>query len=286
MLHYYLDLSLPEVAEILDIPYGTVTSRLHRGLEAMRASMRVTPHAESHPGHRAIVVDEHLDFERAVAGHIRGEGVNAPSDSFYDELITRARRSGQRPEWLALLKESPMRTDSTLAVGSPTFRAAAILLATLLFAVSIAGAGIAGSRLIAADGTIVVDQSGSGDFTTVAEAVAAAQDGDTVLIKPGRYAESVAVIGKDLPNLGRWRSCRDHHRGRLHGSPGRLFTVRGGRLDRPPIRLGDPAGRHRDAVVRSDRDRTAGRHRHPHRRSRFGSGPRWHRCPCPRASIR
>lgn len=45
VLHYYLDLSLPDVAEILDIPYGTVTSRLHRGLEAMRGSMRPSPGA-------------------------------------------------------------------------------------------------------------------------------------------------------------------------------------------------------------------------------------------------
>jgi parallel beta-helix repeat protein len=147
-------------------------------------------------------MNEPLDFDRVVAGHIRGEGVNAPSDAFYDELITRARRSGQRPEWLALLKESPMRTDSRLTVGSPTLRVAAILTATLLIAASIAGAGIAGSRLIAADGTLVVDRSGSGDFTTIVEAVAAAQDGDTVLIKPGRYVESVAVIGKDLIIVG------------------------------------------------------------------------------------
>ena len=44
-LHYYLDLPLPEVAEILDIPYGTATSRLHRGLEMMRRNMRVSPSA-------------------------------------------------------------------------------------------------------------------------------------------------------------------------------------------------------------------------------------------------
>jgi RNA polymerase sigma-70 factor (ECF subfamily) len=42
VLHYYLDLPLPEVAEILDIPYGTAASRLHRGLEAMRTSMRAS----------------------------------------------------------------------------------------------------------------------------------------------------------------------------------------------------------------------------------------------------
>jgi len=40
VLHYYLDLPVREVANILDIPYGTAASRLHRGLEALRASMR------------------------------------------------------------------------------------------------------------------------------------------------------------------------------------------------------------------------------------------------------
>ena len=40
VLHYYLDLPMPEVAETLDIPYGTAASRLHRGLEALRESMR------------------------------------------------------------------------------------------------------------------------------------------------------------------------------------------------------------------------------------------------------
>jgi RNA polymerase sigma-70 factor (ECF subfamily) len=39
VLHYYLDLPMREVAEILDIPYGTAASRLQRGLELMRASM-------------------------------------------------------------------------------------------------------------------------------------------------------------------------------------------------------------------------------------------------------
>ncbi len=111
-------------------------------------------------------------------------------------------RTRPRPRWLAVIKEPPMRLSSSLAVGSPTARIAAILAATLLIAAALTGAGIAGARLLAADGTIVVDQSGGGDFSTITEAVAAAQDGDTILVRPGRYLESVPVIGKTLVITG------------------------------------------------------------------------------------
>jgi RNA polymerase sigma-70 factor (ECF subfamily) len=43
ILHFYLDLPLTEVAEILSIPVGTAKSRLHRGLEDMRASLQASP---------------------------------------------------------------------------------------------------------------------------------------------------------------------------------------------------------------------------------------------------
>jgi parallel beta-helix repeat protein len=102
-------------------------------------------------------------------------------------------RTRPRPRWLAVLKEPPMRISSTLAVGSATARIAAIVAATLLIGAAVAGAGIAGSRILGADGTIVVDQSGGGDYRTIAEAVAAASDGDTVLVRPGTYVEAVVV---------------------------------------------------------------------------------------------
>ena len=49
VLHFYLDLPLTEVAEILDIPTGTAKSRLHRGLATMRKSMLV-PEPLGQPG--------------------------------------------------------------------------------------------------------------------------------------------------------------------------------------------------------------------------------------------
>jgi RNA polymerase sigma-70 factor, ECF subfamily len=39
VLHHYLDLPLPEVAETLRIPLGTAKSRLHRAMSAMRAAL-------------------------------------------------------------------------------------------------------------------------------------------------------------------------------------------------------------------------------------------------------
>jgi RNA polymerase sigma factor (sigma-70 family) len=43
VLHFYLDLPLSDAAEILDIPIGTAKSRLHRGLESLRASIASGP---------------------------------------------------------------------------------------------------------------------------------------------------------------------------------------------------------------------------------------------------
>jgi RNA polymerase sigma-70 factor, ECF subfamily len=39
VLHHYLGLSLPEVADAMGVPLGTAKSRLHRATEAMRAAL-------------------------------------------------------------------------------------------------------------------------------------------------------------------------------------------------------------------------------------------------------
>ena len=41
VLHFYLDLPLPRVAEMLGIPVGTAKSRLHRSLGVLRSSLAI-----------------------------------------------------------------------------------------------------------------------------------------------------------------------------------------------------------------------------------------------------
>jgi RNA polymerase sigma factor (sigma-70 family) len=41
VLHFYLDLPLPRVADLLGIPVGTAKSRLHRSLGVLRSSMAI-----------------------------------------------------------------------------------------------------------------------------------------------------------------------------------------------------------------------------------------------------
>jgi RNA polymerase sigma-70 factor (ECF subfamily) len=56
VLHYFLGLSLPEVAATLGIPLGTAKSRLHRSLAAMRLTISIDDMAIASPvpgGHLA-----------------------------------------------------------------------------------------------------------------------------------------------------------------------------------------------------------------------------------------
>jgi RNA polymerase sigma-70 factor (ECF subfamily) len=54
VLHYFLDLTVDQVADILDIPRGTVASRLYRGLDQLRSSLSPEPrHATDSSAERA-----------------------------------------------------------------------------------------------------------------------------------------------------------------------------------------------------------------------------------------
>lgn len=133
-------------------------------------------------------------FERFVADHLGDDGSGFAPATRLAILVgeqTRARR--QRPRWLALITEAPMRTNGQPVVGSPTMRVASLVVATVLLAVALAGVGAGAQRLLAVSPEHVVDANGDGDFLTIAEAVAAASDGDTILVRPGTYEESLSI---------------------------------------------------------------------------------------------
>jgi parallel beta-helix repeat protein len=145
-------------------------------------------------------MNEQQAFERIVAESVSSIGSLVPSDDAIDRTLSRTSVKRQRPRWLAFIKEPPMHSESRTTVGSPTVRVATVLAATfmLILAMTIVGAG---AQRLLASGDIVVSPDGSGDHTTIAEAVAAATDGDTILVQPGTYDESV-VIDKDIALRG------------------------------------------------------------------------------------
>ena len=146
-------------------------------------------------------MNDDVRFERLFAEGLHELAPRRAPDRLRTTITAQTGETRPRARWLALIKEPTMRTNNRLAVGSPTARVAAIMAATLLAAMMIIGAGIAGAQLFAASGHLVVDADGGGDFTTIGAAVDAADDGDEILVRPGTYAEAI-TIEKDITVRG------------------------------------------------------------------------------------
>ncbi|MEA3409804.1 MAG: pectinesterase family protein [Candidatus Eisenbacteria bacterium] len=65
----------------------------------------------------------------------------------------------------------------------------------------LAGLVVGSAPLLASQDAIIVAQDGSGAHTTISAAVDAASDGDTILVQPGTYDESV-LVSKDITIRG------------------------------------------------------------------------------------
>ena len=83
-------------------------------------------------------------FERLFADGLHELAPRRAPDRVRTTIRAQTGETRPRARWLALIKEPTMRTNNRLAVGSPTVRVAAIMAATLLAAMMIIGAGIAG----------------------------------------------------------------------------------------------------------------------------------------------
>ena len=112
VLHYYLDLTLPETAAALGIPVGTAKSRLNRALGAMRirvaddervpasARPRSDSHEPSEPTPRSLSVDQLRAALGDVGGPVRPD--------YLTDIVAQAGRMRQRPGWTFLERWLPM----------------------------------------------------------------------------------------------------------------------------------------------------------------------------------
>ena len=142
VLHFYLDLPLTDVADILDIPTGTAKSRLHRGLATLRSALAVrAPRAPSDRGE--VRMSQQMSLERMVADWMVDETAGGLPEHVFDQIVTTTSRRRPLPRWLAVLREPEMRAQSQVAVGVPRRPLILIGVALLLAAAVAIGVGAA-----------------------------------------------------------------------------------------------------------------------------------------------
>jgi len=76
-----------------------------------------------------------------------------------------------------------------------------VLMVAFLCLLSIVGPACADEPVESTPRTITVALDGSGDFTSIQEAVDSARKGDTVFLKPGAYPQDVTIHGKEQVKL-------------------------------------------------------------------------------------
>ena len=99
LLAHYAGYSAPEIATILSVPTGTVYSRLHYAMRAMRAALAPTPgRSGHHDGGTAMTQHDDsriTDWLAGGEGHGRGVALDA--------ALAAARSTKQRPAWVVSL---------------------------------------------------------------------------------------------------------------------------------------------------------------------------------------
>ena len=148
VLRYYLDLSVPEVADSLDIPLGTAKSRLNRAIAEMRAALEADDRG-GELARGALGMTNVFDTERLLAAWLEAEAPPRAPDGLRDDILTATSRIRPRPAWLAQLKGNLM----DLIVGgrsgrSQTQRLVPLLVSLALLLALAVGAAIVGSQLL------------------------------------------------------------------------------------------------------------------------------------------
>jgi hypothetical protein len=157
------------------------------------------------------------ELERIVRGWLE-ERVGDPPQAGLEHVLERVSTTPQhRRRWLerwidrgrrALRSARARRSDDNASRRDRFMITATGLFAgvgALALAVTLAIPAVPGDPRIvsgaATGATHRVGQDGTGDFATIGEAIAAAVDGDMILVGPGEYVESL-LIDKDITLMG------------------------------------------------------------------------------------
>jgi hypothetical protein len=89
-----------------------------------------------------------LRLERLLDDVLADIAAEHVPDRLGPDISSSTSRIRQRPRWLALLKEPPMRLPSGVPVGSPTFRLACVMALTFALVLVAAGAVAVGASLV------------------------------------------------------------------------------------------------------------------------------------------
>ena len=134
VVHFFLGLPLPETAEVLGIPLGTVKSRLHRSLAAMRTDLQI----ESGSGSRRAsaradgmsAFDRSDRFQQELPELLTAIAAPRVPD-YVDDLMASVAATRQRPRWTFPERWLPMGVTARRPVFFPPVPLRSIIVVAL-----------------------------------------------------------------------------------------------------------------------------------------------------------
>ncbi len=157
--------------------------------------------------------DERL--ERLLADVLADMAPTREPDRLVPEVLRAARRERRWPRWLALMKESPMRLSSRVAVGSPTFRLVTLAAITMALILALGAAAIAGASLLPSPRVALPEPYGPARNGALAYEI----EGDIYLSDAAGSKAAPLITGPDI-DAGPYFSRDGTHLMFTRGAPG------------------------------------------------------------------